>query len=152
MTWWGWMIIGAVLFGAELFAIDAQFYLVFLGLSAALVGLLGLAGVEIQQWSQWMLFAALSLLSMVTFRKALYNRIRGDLADYKEGVNGEFVEIREQLAPGDSANIELRGSVWKVRNVGASPIPAGATVQILATEGLTLHVSGDQAAAQGENS
>ena len=33
MTWWGWMILGAVLFGAELFAVDAQFYLVFLGLS-----------------------------------------------------------------------------------------------------------------------
>ena len=33
MTWWGWMILGAVLFGAELFAVDAQFYVVFLGVS-----------------------------------------------------------------------------------------------------------------------
>ena len=39
MTWWGWMVLGAVLFGAELFAVDAQFFLVFLGLSAAIVGL-----------------------------------------------------------------------------------------------------------------
>ncbi|MBT8091090.1 MAG: hypothetical protein KJO01_12870 [Gammaproteobacteria bacterium] len=37
MTWWGWMILGAVLPGAELIAIDAQFYLLFLGISAALV-------------------------------------------------------------------------------------------------------------------
>ena len=36
------MILGAVLFGAELFAVDAQFYLVFLGLSAAIVGLAGM--------------------------------------------------------------------------------------------------------------
>ena len=35
MTWWAWMILGAVLLGAELFAVDAQFYLVFLGVSAA---------------------------------------------------------------------------------------------------------------------
>ena len=35
MTWWGWMILGAVMLGAELFAVDAQFYLVFLGVSAA---------------------------------------------------------------------------------------------------------------------
>ena len=38
MTWWGWMILGAILLGAELFSIDAQFYLVFLGLAAAFVG------------------------------------------------------------------------------------------------------------------
>ena len=37
MTWWAWLILGAVLFGAEILAIDAQFFLVFLGLSAALV-------------------------------------------------------------------------------------------------------------------
>ena len=42
MVWWGWMILGAVVFFAELVAIDAQFYLVFIGLSAALVGLAGL--------------------------------------------------------------------------------------------------------------
>ena len=42
MTWWVWMIAGVVLLGTELLLIDAQFYLVFLGLSAMLVGLLGL--------------------------------------------------------------------------------------------------------------
>ena len=44
MTWWSWLILGAVLLGAELFAVDAQFYLVFLGVSAAIVGLAGLFG------------------------------------------------------------------------------------------------------------
>ena len=52
MTWWGWMVLGAVLLGAELFAIDAQFYLVFLGLSAALVGLGSLLGIEMAEWVQ----------------------------------------------------------------------------------------------------
>ena len=33
MTWWSWMVLGAVLLGVELFAIDAQFYLVFLGIA-----------------------------------------------------------------------------------------------------------------------
>ena len=36
MAWWSWMVLGAVLLAAELFAVDAQFYLVFLGVSAAL--------------------------------------------------------------------------------------------------------------------
>jgi len=145
MTWWGWMIIGAILFGAELFAVDAQFYLVFLGLSAALVGLLGLAGTDMQEWAQWLLFAALSLASMVTFRKSLYERMRGNAADFQEGVTGEVVEIREDLAAGNSAKLEFRGSVWNVKNIGSAPITAGSKVKVLKTEGLTMHVRGDQA-------
>ena len=43
MPWWGWFVLAAALLSFELFVIDAQFYLVFLGVSAALVGLLGLA-------------------------------------------------------------------------------------------------------------
>jgi hypothetical protein len=143
MTWWGWMIIGAMLFGAELFAVDAQFYLVFLGLSAALVGLLGLAGVEMQEWAQWLLFAALSLVSMFTFRKSLYEKIRGNGVELKEGVTGELVEIQDDLPPGESGKLEFRGSVWKVKNVGSRLISAGSKVEVIRTEGLTMHVSAD---------
>ena len=143
MTWWGWMIIGAILFGAELFAVDAQFYLVFLGLSAALVGLIDLAGADIQEWAQWLLFAALSLVSMVTFRRSVYLKLRGNVEDFKEGVTGDEVEIKNDLAAGSSANIELRGSVWKVQNVGSRMIAAGSRVKVLKSEGLTLHVSSD---------
>ena len=57
------MIFGAVLLGAELFAIDAQFYLVFLGISAALVGLADLIGIALPEWLQWTTFAAFSLIS-----------------------------------------------------------------------------------------
>ena len=46
MPWWGWLIVGIGLLGVEMFVIDAQFYLVFLGASAAIVGLLGLAGID----------------------------------------------------------------------------------------------------------
>ena len=55
MTWWAWLVLGAFLFGAELFAIDAQFYLIFLGVSAAIVGLLSSAGVVMPEWVQWSL-------------------------------------------------------------------------------------------------
>ena len=41
MAWWSWCIFGVVLLGVELFAVDAQFYLVFAGLAAIVVGLLG---------------------------------------------------------------------------------------------------------------
>jgi len=39
MTWWGWVIAGAILLGAELSFVSAQFYLVFIGSAAILVGL-----------------------------------------------------------------------------------------------------------------
>jgi membrane protein implicated in regulation of membrane protease activity len=40
MSWWGWVIGGAVLLGAELAFVDAQFYLVFVGSAALVVGLI----------------------------------------------------------------------------------------------------------------
>lgn len=52
MPWWGWFVLAAVLLSVELFVIDAQFYLVFLGVSAALVGLLGLAAADMVAWQQ----------------------------------------------------------------------------------------------------
>ena len=47
MAWWSWCIFGMVLLGVELLAVDAQFYLVFAGLAAIVVGLLGLVGLEL---------------------------------------------------------------------------------------------------------
>ena len=72
MPWWGWLVLGIGLLGVELFVVDAQFYLVFIGVAAALVGLLGLAGSTMPQWAQWLLFAALSIVTMVAFRKRVY--------------------------------------------------------------------------------
>ena len=44
MHWWAWIAVGAVLLGSELAFIDAQFYLVFVGASALVVGFLELIG------------------------------------------------------------------------------------------------------------
>ena len=45
MYWWAWIAVGAILLGSELAFVDAQFYLVFVGASAFVVGMLQLAGV-----------------------------------------------------------------------------------------------------------
>src|SRR5262245_48546029 len=54
MTWWGWCIVGTLLLAAELFAVDAQFYLIFIGAAAVVVGFLGMIGVDLPGWAQWM--------------------------------------------------------------------------------------------------
>lgn len=143
MTWWSWMVLGAVLLGAELFAIDAQFYLVFLGVSAALVGLASLFGIVMPEWMQWTVFALLSLISFFTFRKALYEKIRGGAVGFRETLSGNTVNIKVDLAVGAEARTEFRGTKWTVKNVGAATITAGSRARVVKSEGLTLHVEAE---------
>jgi len=143
MMWWGWMILGAVLLGAELFAVDAQFYLVFLGVSAALVGLATVFGLQLPEWGQWALFAALSVICFVTFRRSLYEKIRGGAAGFRESLAGEQVTVSVPLAVGGEGRVEFHGSQWAVLNVGDQPIEAGRKARIVEVDGLTLHVKGE---------
>ena len=143
MTWWGWMILGAVVLGAELFAIDAQFYLVFVGLAAGIVGLAGLFGIVMPEWVQWVAFGVLSLVFMFTFRKGLYEKIRGGAKGFRESITGDSVQIVEDLASGAETRAEYRGTNWTVRNVGDAAIAAGSRAVVAKVDGLTLHVNAE---------
>ena len=140
MIWWQWMVVGAVLLGAELFAIDAQFYLVFIGVSAALVGLAGLLGIEMVLWVQWAVFGALSLFSMFTFRRQLYNMMRGNVVGFHDSIAGETVNVDDDLAVGSETRLEYRGTEWTVRNSGSTPISGGSRAKVVKVDGLTLHI------------
>ena len=126
-----------------LFAIDAQFYLVFLGLSAALVGLAGLLGIAMPEWGQWLAFAILSLGSMFTFRKSLYEKIRGGAKGFRDSISGESVNVDDDLAPGNEARVEYRGSRWTVRKTGTAAIAGGSRARVVKVDGITLHVEAE---------
>jgi membrane protein implicated in regulation of membrane protease activity len=143
MTWWSWMILGAILLGAELTAIDVQFYLVFLGLSAALVGLAGWLGIDLPAWAQWLSFAVLSLIFLFTFRKSLYQKIRGGAVGFDNSPKGESLTATSDIAPGADARVAHRGSDWTALNVGESEIENGSKAKIVKVDGLTLHISAD---------
>jgi membrane protein implicated in regulation of membrane protease activity len=143
MTWWAWMILGAVLLGAELFAVDAQFYLVFLGVSAAIVGLAGLFGIVTPEWVQWLSFAVLSLFFFLTFRRTLYAKIRGGGEEYRASIAGESVTVAVDLAVGADTRTEYRGTAWTVRNVGDATITAGSRAVVVEVDGLTLKVKAE---------
>ena len=143
MTWWTWMILGAVLLGAELFAVDAQFYLVFLGVSAVLVGFATMFGLTIPEWGQWLAFALLSLFFFFTFRRTLYAKIRGGGDGYRDSIAGESVHILDDLEPGADGRTEFRGTKWTVHNAGSTRIQGGTRVTVTQVDGLTLHVSAD---------
>ena len=143
MLWWQWMVFGAILLGAEMFAIDAQFYLVFLGISAALVGLAGLFGINMELWVQWTVFAVLSLVFMFTFRKQLYEKIRGNVEGFKENLSGVSVRVEEDLAEGAESRLEYRGTDWTVKNVGPTSISSGSRAKVVKAVGLTLHIEAE---------
>lgn len=143
MTWWGWMILGAVLLGAELFAVDAQFYLVFLGVSAAVVGLASLFGIVMPEWAQWLAFAILALVFFVTFRKALYQKLRHGGPGFENPISSASITVTDEVAPGSDSRAEYRGSEWTIRNVGDSAIAAGSRAKVVKVDGLTLHVEAE---------
>jgi membrane protein implicated in regulation of membrane protease activity len=143
MEWWAWIAVGAVLLGSELGFVDAQFYLVFVGASALVVGLLDLAGLLPAVWMQWLLFAVLAAFSMVTFRRRIYDRMRRKLPVMKQGPVGEIVVLSAALPPGETCRLEYCGSSWNAVNGGSSPIAAGGRARIDRVNGLTLVVHGE---------
>ena len=140
MVWWGWMVIGMLLLGAELFIIEADFFLVFLGAAAVLTGLLGLAVPAVPEWGQWLVFAALALISMLFFRKRVYRLLRREVPDMANDMLLEQLQLPVGLPIDGTCRVELRGSTWTARNVGTEAIPPGVKVRIVGVDGITLRV------------
>jgi hypothetical protein len=139
MPWWGWIVVGAVLLGAELFIIPTDFFLVFLGASAFAVGLIGFVGIELPQWAQWATFAVLAGLLLVFFRGWLRARWP-KAARVDDTLVGEIAVTREPLAAGANGQIEMRGATWSARNEGDVALAPGDRARVERVEGLTLHV------------
>jgi len=140
MQWWTWFVLGTLLLAIELFAIDAQFFLIFIGAAAIVVGLIGMLGINLPVWLQWVLFAVLAIAAVATMRRQIYAKLRNrPMASVDTDVN-KRVRIPEELAPGKSTRVEYRGTGWTVTNVGPQAIPAGQEARIDSVDGLTLRV------------
>lgn len=143
VNWWSWMIVGAILLGAELGLVNAQFYLVFIGGAALAVGLVSVVVPSVSASAQWALFALLACVSMVLFRNRLYRRLRGQLPAVQAGPAGGVLTLPVALGPGASCQVEYGGTHWSVRNAGELPIAGGARARIISVQGLTLLVRPD---------
>jgi membrane protein implicated in regulation of membrane protease activity len=143
MQWWAWIAVGAVLLGSELAFIDAQFYLVFVGGSALIVGFLAAFGLIPADWMQWALFALLAAFSVIVFRRRIYDRLRRNLPVMRHGPVGDTLVLPAPLQPGESCRLEYCGSSWSATNGGASLIVAGQKARIDRVNGLTLVIHGE---------
>ena len=142
MIWWGWCLVGAILLGAELGVVDAQFYLVFVGGSAVIVGLIAGLVPSLAHWAQWLMFAIIAGGSVVTLRRRLYERVRRN-PPVAAGPKEEMLTLPNDLEPGQSCQVEHRGTFWTVRNDGATRLSAGSRVRVSHVSGLTLIVRQD---------
>ena len=141
MAWWGWMLVAALALAVEMFVFDAQFYLVFFGISAAIVGLFGLSGLDLPDWSQWLAFSVLAVATMVTFRKRAYELVRQRTGHVEQRLTvGDRVTVPVRLEPSQTCRVDYRGSSWTARNVDERPIEAGREAVIARVDGLVLLV------------
>ena len=141
MPWWSWLILAAIALAVEMFVLDAQFYLVFFGISAAAMGVLALLGVGMPDWTQWLVFSILAVLSMVSFRQRLYTMVRGRTGHVEERLTlGDRVTVPVRLEPSQTCRVDYRGSSWTARNVDETAIEAGREAVIARVDGLVLLV------------
>jgi membrane protein implicated in regulation of membrane protease activity len=141
MPWWSWLILAAIALAVEMFVLDAQFYLVFFGISAAAMGMLALLGVGMPDWTQWLVFSILAVLTMVSFRQRLYTLVRGRTGHVEERLTlGDRVTVPVRLEPSQTCRVDYRGSSWTARNIDETAIEAGREAVIARVDGLILLV------------
>ena len=144
MPWWGWIIFGVVLLGAELLAIEAQFYLVLLGVAALLTGIGVAAGLPGQPYAEWGLFAVLAVVLMFGVRRQLYGRLVGAPPPMYEVVVGEIATVSETIEPGALGRAQLRGTEWTARNVDRTVLTDGQRARIKRVENLVVDLQAEE--------
>jgi membrane protein implicated in regulation of membrane protease activity len=138
MSWWGWIIAGATCSGRSRVC-GAQFYLVFIGSAAVVVGLNGRYP-GLQPWSRGRYFASGDHLD-VDISQPHLRPAAGHAPPVHTGPP-RAVTLRVGLAPGKLPG-RARRHLWTVRNESDVPIPPGTRVRVFSVHGLTLLVRHD---------
>jgi membrane protein implicated in regulation of membrane protease activity len=140
ILWWHWLLLGLLLAIFEL-AASGGFYVLFFGVGAILVGVLVAAGLGGPVSMQFVLFTALSIVSLVVFRRRLLKTVqREPQSPPIDTLVGEVGAAVGTIVPGEVGQVELRGSLWTARNDAQMPLPSGARCRVIGVEGFTLHV------------
>ncbi len=139
MAWWQWIVLGLALLGSEMM-IPADFFLVFLGISAVAVGVVDLAWPGSPIWLEWILFSVVAVASLLLFRRKLYGKLRGGSPEIAETLVGEIGLVESGIAVEGSGRIKLRGTTWAAHNVGEVAIEENARARVDAVSGLTVEV------------
>jgi len=141
MPWWSWMLFGAALFVVEML-LPGSFFMLFFGVGAVAVGTLVGLGLITEPWLEWLLFSAVSVASLLVFRRGLLTRFqKGDASSVgTEGFTGDTAVLLDDLEIGAVGRAELRGSVWNARSRDDVRLARGTRCRVESVDGLTLWV------------
>ena len=139
MSWWIWILIGLLLVFAEVVT-PGGFYLLFFGIGGLIVGLLALADVAGPAWLQVLLFSVISVCALWLFREKLMQTFQGKAQVPVDSFIGETAHVVDEIAVNGVGKVELRGTSWTARNVGATALSTGGRCLVERVEGLTLFV------------
>jgi len=134
-----WIAGGLALMVLEL-ATPSGFFIMFFGLGAMTIGALTGVGVVTAGWAQWLLFTVLSLMYLLLFRGEVQKRFQPPPPLDVDSMVGVLAMPQGTIEPGAVGKVEVRGSSWSARNVGAASITSGQRCVVVAIEGLLLGV------------
>ena len=145
MAWWHWLVIGLVLVALEM-AASGGFYVIFFGIAALAIGALHALDLAGPVWFQLLLFSALSVGSLLVFRKPLLHWLKLDRpGDEVDSLVGDLAVPIEDIPPGAVGRAELRGTVWSARNPGGSILSRGQRCRVTAVDRLTISITAEGA-------
>ena len=141
MTWWIWILAGLALLALEV-ATAGGIILLFFGVSAMIVGALVALGIGGPLWFQALLFSVLSVVSLLTLRGPILQRMnsKGGSAEEVDAIVGKQALVLDDIAPMTEGKVELRGTPWTAQNIGDNPLAAGQKCLVDRVDGLKLYV------------
>jgi len=140
VAWWVWLLAGIALLGIEMLT-PGGFFTIFFGAGALVVGLFGLLGWQPGVPVQGLVFLAVSVASLLVFRKPLMEKFQRSIPQKQvDSLVGETAVALEEIPAGGMGKAELRGSSWSARNLGDTPILLKQRVRVERIDGLTLDV------------
>jgi inner membrane protein len=142
MPWYVWILGGLALLALELLT-PGGFFIIFFGIGALIVGLLSGLGLLAAGWAEWLLFSAVSIVSLLLFRKPLLDwmKRREPQRGAVDSLVGEMAVLTEDLPAGGVGKAELRGTSWNVRAHEA--LRRGQRARVERVDGLTLWLAAE---------
>lgn len=135
---WFWLSLGGLLLAAEM--LGASGYLLWSGLSAVLVGLLTWVMPLGWPW-QGTIFAILTIVTALLWwywlRKRTQSRPQSTLNQRGQQLLGLRATLTEPVTNG-FGRVNIGDSSWRVKS--EQDLPAGTHVEVIAIDGITLHV------------
>ncbi len=147
MQWWHWALGGLTLVGLEILTLGGlgNFYFLFFGIAALVVGVLVWLGLTEPVWLQWVLFAVSGIATLLVLQKPLRKKMpaRTKQADLVDSMVGQVATLMEDIPAQAAGKAELHGSTWTVRNAGDTPLVKGQRSQVIRVDGLTLWIQAE---------